>query len=159
MTSSTHLRPATVDDTPLIHQLIRELADYEHLLAEFTATEEALRATLFGEHPAAECILAFAEEEPAGFALFFANYSTFRARPGLYLEDLFVRPPFRRRGIGRTLFHHVAQLACQRGYARLEWMAMDADARAQKFYASLGAQRLTDRRLLRLAGEALARFA
>lgn len=158
MPASLHLRPATADDVPLIHQLIRELADYEQMLAEFSATEEELRGALFGARPAAECTLAYAGTEPAGFALFFANYSTFRARSGLFLEDLFVRPPFRRRGIGRELFRHVAQLACQRGCARLEWMAVDADTRAQEFYASMGAQRLVDRRLLRLSGEALARF-
>lgn len=159
MPASPHLRPATVDDVPLIHQLIRELADHEHMLEEFSATEAELRATLFGERPAAECTLAYAGAEPAGFALFFANYSTFRARPGLYLEDLFVRPPFRRRGIGRELFRHVAQLARQRGCARLEWMAVDTDARAQEFYASMGARRLADRGILRLAGGELARFA
>lgn len=156
MPDSLHLRPATADDVPLIHQLIRELADYEHMLEEFSATEAELRATLFNERPAAECTLAYAGADPAGFALFFANYSTFRARPGLYLEDLFVRPTFRRRGIGRALFRHVAQLACQRDYARLEWMAVDTDTRAQEFYASQGARRLANRGILRLSGEELA---
>lgn len=158
MPTSLHLRPATTEDVPLIHQLIRELADYEHMLAEFSATEAELRGALFGARAAAECTLAYAGTEPAGFALFFANYSTFRARSGLFLEDLFVRPPFRRQGIGRALFRHVAQLACQRDCVRLEWMAVDADTRAQEFYGSMGAQRLVDRRLLRLSGEQLARF-
>lgn len=156
MPTPLHLRPATVDDVPLIHQLIRELADYEHMLEEFSASETELRATLFGERPAAECVLAFAGAAPAGFALFFANYSTFRAQAGLYLEDLFVRPAFRRRGIGRALFRHVAQLACQRGCARLEWMAVDTDTRAQDFYTSMGARRLPDRGNLRLSGAELA---
>lgn len=158
MPASLHLRPATVDNVPLIHQLIRELADYEHMLEEFSATEAQLCATLFGERPAVECTLAYAGADPAGFALFFANYSTFCARPGVYLEDLFVRPAFRRHGIGRALFRHVAHLACQRSCARLEWMAVDTDARAQEFYASMGARRLVDRGILRLSGEQLARF-
>lgn len=164
-----HLRAATPADTPLILDFIRALADYEKLSHEVEATEEKLRATLFGEKPAAECILAFATpsaaaspaapaEVPAGFALYFTNYSTFLAKPGLYLEDLFVKPEFRRQGIGKALLLHLARLANQRGYGRMEWTVIDWNAPAIRFYESLGARRLLTWQICRLTGAALAQY-
>ena len=153
------IRAATPADVPLIFAFIRDLARYEKLSSEVEATEEKLHATLFGEKPAAECVLAFADAQPAGFALFLPNYSTFLAKPGLYLEDLFVAPAFRGRGIGKALLLHLARLANQRGCGRMEWSVLDWNQPAIDFYASLGARRLDDWTICRLTGEALARYA
>ena len=156
---SHHLRPATPADTPLILAFIRALADYEKLSHEVEATEEKLRATLFGEQPSAECILAFADGAPAGFAIFFTNYSTFLAKPGLYLEDLFVKPEFRGRGIGKSLLLHLARLANARGCGRMDWAVLEWNQPAIDFYESLGAQRMRTWQICRLTGDALARHA
>lgn len=159
------LRPATPADIPLILSFIRALADYEKLTAEVEATEEKLHATLFGEKPAAECLLAFADAPgsaapvPAGFALYFTNYSTFLAKPGLYLEDLFVKPEFRGRGIGKALLLHLAQLANSRGCGRMEWAVLDWNAPSIAFYESLGARRLREWQICRLTGAALRQYA
>jgi GNAT superfamily N-acetyltransferase len=154
------IRPATPADLPVILGFIRGLATYEKLLHEVEATEEKLGATLFGPRPAAECVLAFAENTtPAGFAIFFTNYSTFLARPGLYLEDLFVPPEFRGRGIGKALLLHLAALANQRGCGRMEWSVLDWNQPAIDFYESLGAERKTEWTTCRLTGPALARYA
>lgn len=154
------IRPATADDLPLILSFIRGLADYEKLTHEVEATEEKLRNTLFGERPAAECLLAFASPgEPAGFALFFTNYSTFLAKPGLYLEDLFVQPQFRGRGIGKALLLHLAKLANTRGYGRMEWTVLDWNEPAIAFYESLGARRMREWQLCRLTGTELSQYA
>lgn len=157
-----HIRSATAGDTPVILQLIRDLAAYEKLSHQVEATEEKLRATLFppaGRSAAAECLLAFAGDgAPAGFAVYFTNYSTFLARPGLYLEDLFVRPEFRRRGIGRALLLQVARLASRRGCGRMEWSVLDWNQPAQAFYQSLGADVMPDWRICRLTGPALAKY-
>jgi GNAT superfamily N-acetyltransferase len=154
------LRLATVDDVPLLLSLIRGLAEYEKLLHEVEATEADLRATLFGERPAAEVVIAMADEhEPAGFALFFTNYSTFLAKPGLYLEDLFVKPEFRGRGIGKALLTHLAQLANSRRYGRMEWSVLDWNEPAIAFYESFGARRLREWQICRLTGPALAAYA
>ena len=147
--------PATERDVPLLHTFIRELADYERLLQEVSATDDDLRRTLFGSRPAAEAVIAYENDTPAGFALFFPNYSTFLARSGLYLEDLFVRPSFRGRGIGRRLLGHVAALAVARGCGRLEWRVLDWNDKALRFYRSLGARPLDDWTEFRLTGEAL----
>ena len=155
------IRPATPEDTARILDLIRALADYEKLSHECVATEESLRQTLFGERPAAEVVMAEVVDEVAGFALFFHNYSTFLARPGLYLEDVFVYPERRGQGIGRRLLQHLAQIAIARGCGRFEWSVLDWNAPAIKFYRSLGAipmdgwsvQRISGGALLRLAGE------
>jgi GNAT superfamily N-acetyltransferase len=155
----TLIRPAEAADVPLILAFIRGLAAYEKLLPEVTATEEKLRATLFGPRPAAECVLAFADGVPAGFALFFTNYSTFLAQPGLYLEDLFVAPEFRGQGIGQALLRHLARLANQRGCGRMEWSVLDWNQPAIDFYESLGAERKTDWTICRLTGDRLARYA
>jgi len=154
------IRPATPADLPLILGFIRGLAAYEKLLHEVEATEEKLRATLFGPSPAAECVLAFADgTAPAGFAVFFTSYSTFLAQPGLYLEDLFVQPEFRGRGIGKALLLHLARLAHQRGCGRMEWAVLDWNQPAIDFYESLGAERKPDWTTCRLSGAALARHA
>jgi GNAT superfamily N-acetyltransferase len=155
------IRSATAADVPLILGFIRGLADYEKMLPEVEATEEKLRATLFPAEgrPAAECVLAFADAAPAGFALFFHNYSTFLAKPGLYLEDLFVRPELRGHGIGKALLLHLARLANARGCGRMEWSVLDWNAPAIAFYESLGARRLKEWQICRLTGEALARYA
>lgn len=159
---SLTLRPATRADVPLLLQFIRGLADYEKLTAEVTATEEQLATTLFppdGSAPAAHAVLAFSAGEPAGFALYFFNYSTFLARPGLYLEDLFVPPAHRGRGIGKALLLHLAKLANARGCGRMEWSVLDWNQPAIDFYESLGARRMKEWQICRLTGDALARYA
>lgn len=156
------IRPAAADDVPLILQLVRDLAAFEKLTSEVEATEEKLRAALFPAQgrPVVECLLAFADGHlPAGFAIYFTNYSTFLAQPGLYLEDLFVRPELRGRGIGKALLLQVARLASQRGCGRMEWAVLDWNETAQAFYRSLGATVLPDWRICRLTGPALARYA
>ena len=155
------IRPAFPDDTPLLLKFIRGLADFEKLSHEVEATEERLMATLFpgAGRPAAECVLAFEGGEPAGFALFFTTYSTFLAKPGLYLEDIFVVPEKRGRGIGRALMVHLARLANTRAYGRMEWSVLDWNQSAIRFYESLGARRLEEWTQCRLTGEALSRYA
>lgn len=153
------LRGATASDAALILTFIRDLAKFEQLSSECHATEEQVRASLFGERPMAECLLAFADDEPAGFAVFFFNYSTFLARAGLYLEDLFVKPPFRKKGIGRALILHLAKLANERKCGRMEWTVLDWNEPAIDFYRSLGAQPLEEWRIFRLTGPALEKYA
>ena len=155
------IRPATRSDVPLMLELIRGLAAYEKLLDEVEATEARLAATLFPATgpAAAECVVALADGAAAGFALYFHNYSTFLAKPGLYLEDLFVRPEFRGRGIGKALLLHLAELANRRGCGRMEWAVLDWNQPAIEFYESLGARRMTAWQICRLAGPALTRLA
>jgi GNAT superfamily N-acetyltransferase len=155
------IRPATAADVSLVLRLIRDLAAYEKLLPEVEAGEEQLRATLFpaGGRPFAECVLAFWDGQAAGFAVFFHNYSTFLARPGLYLEDLFVEPALRGRGIGQALLAHCARLANQRGCGRMEWAVLDWNESARGFYRRQGAVEMSAWRICRLTGPALARFA
>lgn len=148
-------RPATATDVPVILSLIRELADYEHLTHEVVATEETLRDTLFGPCPAAEALIGCVEGVPAGFALFFSNYSTFLAKPGLYLEDLYVQPAHRRCGLGKALITAVARLAHERGCGRYEWTVLDWNTPAIQFYESLGAEMKSDWRIMRVTGPAL----
>jgi GNAT superfamily N-acetyltransferase len=154
------IRAAKPDDVPAILGLIRQLAAYERLVHEVSANEERLRQTLFPAdgRPAAECILAFADGTAVGYAVYFTTYSTFLGKPGLYLEDLFVVPALRKRGIGRALLVHVARLANLRGCGRMEWTVLDWNRRAVDFYASLGAETLPDWRVCRLTGENLARY-
>jgi GNAT superfamily N-acetyltransferase len=149
------LRPATPADVPTILECIRRLAEYERLLHECVATEAQLRETLFGPTPAAEVVLAFADDAPAGFALWFQSYSTFLAKPGLYLEDLFVYPQHRGRGLGRLLLRHLARVAVERGYGRVEWSVLDWNVDAIDFYRSIGAELLDDWRRCRLTGDAI----
>jgi len=140
----------------LILRCIRGLAEYERLAHACVATEALVRQSLFGDSPAARVVLAMAGEEAAGFALWFRNYSTFLAKPGIYLEDLFVFPQYRGRGIGRTLLAHLAQVAVSHGYGRLEWAVLDWNEDAIRFYASLGAVPMSDWTTYRLTGTALA---
>ncbi len=152
---SLEIRSASVEDVPEILRLIRALAEYEKLEHEVVATEERLRRSLFGERPAAEAVLGMLEGRAVGFAVFFHNYSTFRACPGLYLEDLFVEPAHRGSGYGKALLLHLARLAVQRGCERMEWSVLDWNAPAIGFYRGLGAQLLDDWRICRLTGDAL----
>jgi GNAT superfamily N-acetyltransferase len=158
---SLTIRAASASDVPLILEFIRGLADYEKLSHEVEATEEKLRTTLFPPNgrPAAECVLAFADSKPAGYALYFTTYSTFLALPGLYLEDLFVRPENRGHGIGKALLQYLARLANQRGYGRMEWTVLDWNEPAIKFYEAFGASRLPQWKICRLSGASLARYA
>ena len=154
-TAGFALRPATPADVPAILECIRRLAEYERLAHECVATEAQLRETLFGAAPSAEVVLAFAGEEPAGFALWFQSYSTFLAKPGLYLEDLFVYPQHRGRGLGRQLLRHLARVAVERDYGRVEWSVLDWNVDAIGFYRSIGAELLDDWRRCRLTGDAI----
>jgi GNAT superfamily N-acetyltransferase len=149
------VRSATERDVPLILDLIRELAEYERLSHEVLATEDGLRGSLFGERPAAEVLIGELEGQPVAFALFFHNFSTFLGRPGIYLEDLYVRPPFRGRGLGKALMVHLAGLATRRGCGRLEWSVLDWNEPSIRFYESLGAVAMADWTVHRVTGEAL----
>jgi GNAT superfamily N-acetyltransferase len=155
------IRPAVAADVPLILEFVRALAEYEKLSDEVEATEEKLKSTLFPDDgpPGAECVLAYLDSAPAGFAIFFPTYSTFLARPGLYLEDLFVKPEVRGRGVGKALLLHLARLANARGCGRMEWSVLDWNEPAIAFYESLGARRMREWQICRLTGEALARYA
>ena len=150
---------ATERDVPVLLDLIRGLAEYERLADQVTASEDRIRKTLFGDHPAAEALLASTETETVGFAVFFTNYSTFLAKPGIYLEDLFVKPHARGQGIGKALLGHIARLAVERGCGRVEWSVLDWNAPAIRFYESLGAVAMNEWTTFRLTGESLARLA
>ena len=152
------IRPARPEDCALIAELIGELAEYERLAHEAVATAADLRRDLFGDRPYAEALIAEADGQPAGFALFFHNYSTFQGRPGLYLEDLYVRPAFRGRGLGKALLLHLAGLAVERRCGRLEWAVLDWNSPAIAFYKSLGAHPMSDWTTYRLDGPALQRL-
>ena len=155
------IRFATAADVPAILGFIRALARYEKLEHEVVADEDRLRTTLFGERRSAEVLLADIAEPraPVGFALFFTSYSTFLAQPGLYLEDLFVDPAARGRGIGAALMSALARIAVDRGYGRFEWSVLDWNEPAIGFYKNLGARPLDDWTVFRLTGEALERLA
>jgi GNAT superfamily N-acetyltransferase len=155
------IRPATVRDVPLVLDLIRGLAEYERMLDQVQATEDQLRASLFpsgGRAPDAHCVIGSVDGVPAGFALYFFNYSTFMGRPGLYLEDLFVKPEHRGAGLGKALLLHLAALARERGCGRMEWAVLDWNEPAIGFYESLGAKRLREWQLCRLDAAALERL-
>jgi GNAT superfamily N-acetyltransferase len=149
------VRVATEADTALILRLIKGLAEYERLADQVMATEDVLRASLFGPRPDAEVLIASAGEDAVGFALFFHNYSTFLAQRGLYLEDLFVVPEWRRHGVGRLLLTHLARIAIERNCGRLEWAVLDWNAPAIRFYQALGAKPMHDWTIFRLTGDAL----
>jgi GNAT superfamily N-acetyltransferase len=150
---------ADARDVPLILRLIKALAEYERMSDEVIATEDSLRETLFGARPSAEVVIAYAGTEPAGFALFFQNYSTFLGKPGLYLEDLFVAPEYRGRGYGKALLQHLATLAITRGCGRFEWSVLDWNEPAIGFYKKLGAQPMHDWTIFRVSGDALRQLA
>lgn len=151
--------PASERDIPLVLQFIQELAEYERLRDRAIATEDDIRRWLFGPRPAAEVVIGYVDDTPAGFALYFQNFSTFMGRPGLYLEDLFVRPEWRGRGLGRKLLVHLAGIAVERGYGRMEWSVLDWNELALKVYRKAGAEPLTEWTVHRLTGEALKRLA
>ena len=153
------IREATEADVPLILQFIRDLAEYERLADRVVATEEMLRRTLFGSPRFAEVIIAEDDGQPAGFALFFHNFSTFLGRRGLYLEDLFVKPPFRGRGIGKRLLVELARIAIARGCGRFEWSVLDWNEPSIGFYKSLGARPMDDWTIYRVSGSALTELA
>jgi GNAT superfamily N-acetyltransferase len=144
---------------PLILAFIEELAEYERLSHEVVATEETLRRWLFGGRPVAEVLIGEDGEKPTGFALFFHSFSTFLGRPGIYLEDLYVRPEFRGRGIGRALLVHLARLAKERGCGRLEWSVLDWNEPAIGFYRDIGASPVSGWTVYRVSGEALEELA
>jgi len=149
------IRPATPDDVPLIRELIAELAEYERLADAAVATEDGLRAQLFGPHPAAEVLIGEVDDEAVGFALFFHTFSTFAGKRGLYLEDLFVRPPYRGAGLGKHLMAALAQIAVQRDCARFEWSVLDWNTPSIGFYRSIGAVGMDEWTVQRLEGAAL----
>ena len=151
--------PAVEADAPLILALIRELAEYEKLADQVTATEADIARALFADPPRAEAVVARLDGEPVGFALFFHNFSTFVGRPGLYLEDLYVRPPHRGRGFGRRLLAHLARIAVERGCGRFEWSVLDWNAPAIAAYRRAGAVPLDEWTVYRLTGAALTRLA
>ncbi|MDY7095373.1 MAG: GNAT family N-acetyltransferase [Acidobacteriota bacterium] len=153
------IRPAEPGDVTLIHRFILELAEYERMLDEAVLTVEDVHRALFGETPAAEVVLAYEGEEPAGLALFFHNFSTFLGRRGLYLEDLYVRPAFRGRGYGKALLVHLAGIARDRGCGRMDWEVLAWNEGPIRFYESLGAVAMNEWRHFRLTGEALQRVA
>ena len=158
MTSDLRIEAATVADVPVILRMIKALAEYERLTHEVVATEESVRESLFASR-SAEAVIAYADGSAVGFAVWFHNYSTFLSRRGLYLEDLFVLPEWRGRGIGRALLRHLARVAVQRGCGRMEWSVLDWNEPAIRFYRSLGAQPMDEWTVYRLTGDALARVA
>lgn len=153
------IRAATVDDVPQLHELICELAEYEKLRDSVIATHDSLRDALFGPRPCAEAVLAELDGQSVGFAVFMPNYSTFLGARGIYLEDLYVKPQVRSRGVGRALLSFVARTALDRGCSKMEWAALDWNEPAIRFYENLGARRMAEWRLFRLMGDALARVA
>jgi GNAT superfamily N-acetyltransferase len=156
---SLTIRPAVPGDEALVLAFILALAEYEKLLDCVVATEDSVRAALFGPNPRVFCDIAEADGEPAGFALWFYNYSTFLARSGIYLEDLFVKPQFRGRGIGKKLLVNLAARASREGCGRLEWSVLDWNSPSIAFYESLGARPQDGWTVYRLTGEALERMA
>jgi GNAT superfamily N-acetyltransferase len=152
------IRSATEHDVPLVLEMIKALAAYEKMADEVVATEAGLLESLFGPRPDAEVVIAAVGAEPAGFALFFHNFSTFVGRRGLYLEDLFVKPEWRGHGVGKSLLAHLARLAAERGCGRFEWSVLDWNEPAIRFYESLGARPLAGWTIFRVTGEALARL-
>lgn len=159
LSAAVNIRVATMGDAPLILQFIRELAEYERLLHEVEATEADIRRDLFGENPRCFCDIAEYEGRAVGFALWFYNYSTFRGRAGIYLEDLFVRPEARGVGAGKALLRRLAQRCMDADLGRLEWAVLNWNAPSIAFYDSLGAGAMTEWTVRRLDGEALERLA
>jgi GNAT superfamily N-acetyltransferase len=155
VTQQFRITPAEERDLPLILRFIKELAEYEKLSAEVVATEATLRQSIFGPSPAAEVVIAYAGDEPAGFAVFFQSFSTFLGKPGLYLEDLFVLPAWRGHGLGRRLLTHLAGLAVDRGYGRMEWSVLDWNELALGVYRRIGARPMDEWTVHRLTGDSL----
>lgn len=159
MSSKLMIRPAEPTDVAVLFRLIQALAEYEKLSHAVTGNVDALEEHLFGSQPCAEAILVEYAGQAVGFALFFTNFSTFLTQPGIYLEDLFVLPEYRRQGIGKAILSYLAQLALQRGYGRLEWSVLDWNEPAITFYRRMGVSILEDWRICRVASESLAQLA
>ncbi len=159
MRNAFQIRTTTEADIPVILGLIRDLATYERAPDAVVATEAGLREVLFGAKPSAEVLLALEENEPVGFAVFFHNFSTWLGRPGLYLEDLFVRPEKRGKGYGRALLERLAQIAKERGCGRMEWAVLDWNDPAIQFYKKLGAAPMDEWTVFRLTAEGIAKLA
>src|SRR5688572_12620738 len=159
MTTEVRIEAATIHDVPLILTLVQALAEYERMSDEVLATEARLRDTLFGASPCAEAAIARVEREAVGFALWFFNYSTFLAQPGLYLEDLFVLPDWRGRGVGAALLRHLARVAIERDCGRMEWSVLNWNEPAVGFYKKIGARPMDEWTVYRLVGSDLRRFA
>ena len=153
------IKPATTHDIPLILSFIKELADYEKLLHEVVATEETLKETLFGDKSHAEVVIGCLDNKPVSFALFFHNFSTFLGRPGIYLEDLFVKPEARGKGIGQKMLGYLANLAKERKCGRLEWWVLDWNETAINFYKKIGAKPMDEWTVFRVTGDALENLA
>lgn len=149
----------TPKDIPVILSFIQELAEYERLSHEVVVTEALLRETLFGENPSAEVVLGYFDEQPVAFAIFFHNYSTFLGRPGIYLEDLYVKPKMRGKGFGKAMLKYIAKLAKERQCGRLEWFVLNWNEPAIKFYEGLGAVPMNEWTVYRLTGAALDKLA
>jgi GNAT superfamily N-acetyltransferase len=152
------IRAAAASDTPTLFRMVRALAEYERLSGRVTATEASIHGAFFGDRPAAEAILAESDGEAVGFAVFYPTFSTFLAAPGLYLEDIFVEPVWRRHGVGRALFARLAEVAAARGCYALSWSVLDWNEPAIRFYERLGAERVGDWSVYRLSGEHLSRL-
>ena len=153
------IRRATPGDVPMILTFIRELAEYEKLAEHVVATEDDMHVALFGQHPVIEAVIATKDDEPVGYALFFPTFSTFLGRPGLYLEDLYVRPAARGFGVGRKLLEHLARITVQRGWGRLEWSVLDWNEPSIAFYKKTGATAMNEWIIFRLTGQALQKLA
>lgn len=153
------IREATQADLPLITSLVRELAEYEKLAHQAVATEADFAESLFGPHPKAYALIVEQDGQPAGFSIYFYNYSTFLGRPGIYVEDVFIRPEFRRGGFGRAIFKYLAQKAIAENCGRMEWWVLDWNEPAIRFYARLGAVPMNEWTVQRLTGDALKNFA
>ena len=153
------LRSPTVDEVHLVVEFIHELAEYEKLAHECHITEDDLRRSLFEERPHAETLLAFLDDHPIGFCLFFTNYSTFLGKPGLYLEDIYIQPAFRNRGFGKRILAHLASLALKRGCGRFEWAVLNWNEPSIAFYRKIGAESMNEWTVQRLAGESLVELA
>jgi len=156
---SLSIRPARPGEASLVFQFVRELAEYEKLEHEVEATEAMIDAALFGEQPRVFCDIAEWDGEPVGFAVWFLNFSTFSGRPGIYLEDIFVRPAFRGRGVGKALMVHLARKCVENGWARLQWSVLDWNTPSIEFYKSLGGVLLDEWTVVRVSGDALTRLA
>ncbi|MBX7150502.1 GNAT family N-acetyltransferase [bacterium] len=159
MNSEFEIQPATEKDVPLILQFIKELAEYEKLSSEVVASESTLRESLFGNRRTAEAVIGYWKKTPVAFAVFFHNFSTFLGKPGLYLEDLFVKPEMRGKGFGKFMLQYLARIAKERGCGRFEWWVLDWNEPAIRFYQSLGAVPMSDWTVFRVTGNALDKLA
>jgi GNAT superfamily N-acetyltransferase len=154
-----HLKAPTREELGIVTGFIRELAEYEKLGHECEITEEQLEKSLFGDRPYAETLIAYLDDKPVGFCLFFHNFSTFLGKPGLYLEDLYIQPQYRNQGLGKLMLRHLAQLAVERGCGRFEWSVLDWNEPSIAFYRKIGAVPMDDWTVQRLTGDALVALA